>query len=306
MHFRVRITISWVPYPALFVSADCGLGTSHAPSARRMAHGPHHGLPAVGHSVGDGMGHAVGRKSSPRCSFWAAGARPIRIPARAQALMLRNDAAGLRALGLKPASLLRNAPASLPVPRSHRAPADQGQKQNPSGGDLRTGLRALGQESSPKTPASAPAPDWRPIPSLRSVIPRPPVVRASRLTKHRISRVWERSFRCRSLGLAPACAVSGSVSAGALPLPLRRLGAAYHGSPALGGLRKLSLWEAKSFCRCLQSIDNRRILARFGTVQTSLPISGWAASARPFKPQPSSKLRSNCNSIIFNAPPKPK
>jgi hypothetical protein len=219
MHFRVRITIFWVPYPALFVSADCGLGISHAPSARPMAHGPHHGLPPVGHSVGDGMGHAEGRKSLPRCSFWAAGARLIRIPARAQALMLRNDAAGLRALGLNPASLLRNAPASLPVPGSHRAPADQGQKQNPSGGDLRTGLRALGQESSPKTPASAPAPDWRPIPSLRSVIPQAASRARFALDQDPISRVWERSFRCRSLGLAPACAVTGSVSAGALPSP---------------------------------------------------------------------------------------
>jgi hypothetical protein len=235
MDSRVRIAIFWVPYPALSFPADCSLRSSHAPSAQRMTHGPHHGPRSVGNRRGDGMGHAIGRKSSPRCSFWAAGARPIRIPARAQALMLRNDATGLRALGLKPASLLRTAQASLPVPRSHRAPASQGQSQNLRGGDLRTGLRALGQEPFPKMPACAPAPDWRPIPSLRSVIPQ---------SASRARFALDQAPHQSRLGTLPLLSLVGTRSClyrdllsqrwGA-SFTLRRLGAAYHGSPALWG-----------------------------------------------------------------------
>ncbi len=247
MDSRVRIAIFWVPYPALSYPADCSLRSSHAPSAQRMTHGPHHGPRSVGHCGGDGIGRAVGRKSSPRCSFWAAGARPIRIPARAQALMLRNDATGLRALGLKPASLLRTAQASLPVPRSHRAPASQGQNQNLRGGDLRTGLRALGQEPFPKTPACAPAPDWRPIPSLRSVIPQ-----AASRARFALDQAPHRS----RLGTLPPLSLVGTRSClyrdrlsqrwGA-SFTLRRLGAAYHGSPALWGPAQTSRSGERKF-----------------------------------------------------------
>lgn len=171
MHSLTRITTLWADCPIFFLTTSCGLKTRHAPSAPRMPHRLHHRAAHVRREVRDMVRDAVRGKSLPGCSFWAAGARLIRIPGRAAALMLRKDATGLRALGLKPASLLRTAQASLPVPRSHRAPAGHGQNQNLRGGDLRIGLRALGHTPFPKTPACAPAPDWRPIPSLRSVIP---------------------------------------------------------------------------------------------------------------------------------------
>lgn len=306
MHSRVRIAIFWVPYPALSFPADCSLKSSHAPSAHRMTHGPHHGPRSVGHCGGDGMGHAVGRKSSPRCSVWAAGARPIRIPARAQALMLRNDATGLRALGLKPASLLRTAQASLPVPRSHRAPASQGQSQNLRGVHLRTGLRALGHTPFPKTPACAPAPDWRPIPSLRSVIPQA----ASRArfaldqAPHR-SRLG-RSLRCRSLGLAPACTVTGSVSAGALPLPCAALGRLITALRPFGGLRKLLALGRESSCRLLRLLGQPARVVRSRNIETACRQSVGLRALAQIKPQSSSNLGSIAIQSIVQSTTKPK
>ena len=246
MHSLSRIAIVWAESPAFFIAARCGLKARQAPSAR-MAHRLHHRAVDVRRGVRNSVRDAARGKSLPECSFWAAGARPIRIPGRAAALMLRKVATGLRALGLKPASLLRIAQASLPVPRSHRAPTGQGQNQTRRGGDLRTGLRALGHTPFPKTPACAPAPDWRPIPSLRSVIPQAAsrarfaldqAPHQSRLgTLLPLSLVGTRSCLCRDR-LSQRWGASFS---------LRRLGAAYHGSPALGGLRKLSLVGSEEF-----------------------------------------------------------
>src|SRR5947208_10716859 len=137
MHLSSRITIFWAEYPALSLAAARGLRTCPAPSAPRMAYRVRHRAARVRHDVRDVMRDAVRGKPTPECSFWAAGARLIRIPARATALLLHKDATGFRALSLKPASLLRTAHASLPVPRSHRASAGQGQKQNPRGGQRR-------------------------------------------------------------------------------------------------------------------------------------------------------------------------
>jgi hypothetical protein len=305
MHSLSGIAIFWAESPAFFLAARCGLKARQAPPARRMAHRLHHRAVHVRREVRDSMRDAVRGKPLPECSFWAAGARPIRIPGRAAALMLREAATGLRALGLKPASLLRIAQASLPVPRSHRAPAGQGQNQNRRGGDLRTGLRALGHTLFPKTPACAPAPDWRPIPSLRSVIPQAAsrarfaldqAPHQSRLgTLLPLSLVGTRSCLCRDR-LSQRWGASFS---------LRRLGAAYHGSPALGGLRKLSLMGTKSFCRFLRSLGRPARIVPLN-LETSLQKIGWAASARPIKPQASSKRGSIRNSNIFQSTTKPR
>jgi hypothetical protein len=306
MDSRVRSAIFWVPYPALSFPADSSLRSNHAPSARRMIHGPHHGPRSVGHRGGDGMGHAVGRKSSPRCSFWAAGARPIRIPARAQALMLRNDATGLRALGLKPASLLRTAQASLPVPRSHRAPASQGQSQNLRGGDLRTGLRALGHTPFPKTPACAPAPDWRPIPSLRSVIPQ-----AASRARFALDQAPHRS----RLGTLPLLSlvgtrsclyVTGSVSAGALPLPCAALGRLITALRPFGGLRKLLALGSESSCRFLRSLGRPARIVRLRSIEPQLAGEADGLRRSPNQPRSSSKPWINRNSNFIQCTTKPE
>jgi hypothetical protein len=160
---------------------------------------------------------------------------------------------GLWALGLSSsAHLLHNSPFGRSL-SSLRALA----KSLPGSGLMLQTLRSAASArltSSRGFEAARSAPDWRPIPSLRSVIPRPPVVRASRLTQHRISRVWGRSFRSRSLGLAPAAAVTSSVSAGALPSPSAALGRLITALRPFGGLRKLLALGSESFCWCLQSV----------------------------------------------------
>jgi hypothetical protein len=233
-HFG-RTMFFWVPYPATSLSAGRPLNAGKTWLGTRLIHSPHHGRVLVGLAVGHSVGHDLGRKSLPECSPWAAGAHPGSIPARAQALMLRKDATGLRALGLKPASLLRTAPASLPAPRSRRAPAGQGQNQKQKGALDRPPKRCERSLWSGSSCASAPAPDRRHSPSLRSVASMSAVRRASRSKeKHRISRAWERSFYSRSLGLAPASLATNSVSAGALPSSFAALGRLI-ASPALWG-----------------------------------------------------------------------
>ena len=124
MHLSSRITIFWAEYPALSLAAARSLRTCHAPSAPRMAYRVRHRAARVRHDVRDVMRDAVRGKSLPGCSFWASGARPIRISGRAAALMLRKAAADLRALGLKPAPLLRTTQARtllvFPMPRMDR------------------------------------------------------------------------------------------------------------------------------------------------------------------------------------------
>jgi len=225
MQRLARIVTCWVPYPAISLTAGDTLRAGNAPFAPRIPHSQHHGPATVGHLVGHDMACVAGRKSLPECSSQAAGARLISIPARAAALMLRKDASDLRALGLTPASLLRTAPVSLPAPRSRRAPAGQGQSQRPSGAQDGPSKRCERSLSVRSLCASAPAPDRRPIPSLRSVIPRSAVGRASRAEapiqsrlgallplslvgtrscffRDRISQRWGASFSFRRLGAA--------------------------------------------------------------------------------------------------------
>ena len=104
-----------------------------------------------------------------------------------------------------------------------RCPGPKSKAKRRPGPALKT-LRALAE--GPGLGASAPAPRDRPadfsLASLSQTSRR--VGRAARSQKHRISRAWERSFRFRSLGRAPASAVIGSVSAGALPSPFAAWG----------------------------------------------------------------------------------
>jgi hypothetical protein len=290
-----RTDTSWVPCPAIALAAGHTLRPGSAQSVPPIAHGQHHGPASVGHCVGHDVGRGVGRKSLSGCSWWAAGARPVSIPAKAAALMLRKDASGLRALGLTPASLLRTAHASLPAPRSRRAPAGQGQSQHPRGAQDRHSKRCERSLSVRNVCARAAAPDHRPIPSLCSVIPqvggrtrcaRREAPYQSRLgALLQLSLVGTRSCFCRDR-LSQRWGDSFS---------LRRLGAANHGSPALGGLRKLPLKYAK-------------VLAAFAPVAgaTYAPARrARTASARPKTRRVRSKRWINCGPDTFsNRQPK--
>ncbi len=138
--------------------------------------------------------------------------------ARASALLLQSCAVGLRALGLyNYAQLLHNSPLSRSL-SSLRALA----KSLPGSG---FGLQTLRSAASArrKAPGGFEAALPRPTGGLFARVPSLMTQAASRsrcaLRKHRIGRVWGRSLRYRSLGLAIASAVTGSVSAGALPSP---------------------------------------------------------------------------------------
>ena len=174
---------------------------------------------------------------------------------RADALLLRNCAVGLRALGLSnTAQLLRNSPFSRSL-SSLRALAN-----NLSGPGLMLQTlwpAASARLNSPRGfEAARSAPDWRPIPSLRSVIPQAAsrarfaldsAPHQSRLgTLLPLSLVGTRSCFCRDR-LTQRWGASFS---------LLRLGASHHGSPALGGLRKLSLMGSEEFL-LLPSVDEQ-------------------------------------------------
>jgi hypothetical protein len=183
MQHLIRDIPSWVPQPAVSVPAGRTLKCSHGPLAPRMAHSDQHGDPPNLHGGRHAYRHASPQNLLPGCSYLAADARQISFRARAAALMLRKYATGLRALGLKPASLLRTAPASLPAPRSRRAPAGQGQSQPRRGAQDGPSKRCERSLSVRNVCAARPAPDHRPIHSLRSFMTRPVVGRASRLTE---------------------------------------------------------------------------------------------------------------------------
>jgi hypothetical protein len=270
MQRLARTVTSWVPYPATDLAAGYIVKAGNPPLALGISHRQQHGRLSVARNVAHDVARDVAQSTVPGCYFWAAGARLISILARAAALMLRKDASGLRALGLTPASLLRTAPVSLPAPRSRRAPAGQGQSQRPSGAQDGPSRRCERSLSVRSLCASAPAPDRRPIPSLRSVIPRSAVGRASRAREAPpqsrlgallpLSLVGTRScFRDR---ISPRWGAS---------FAFRRLGAAHHLLRPIGGLRKLRSNDARKFLP-----HSLRLLG-----QPVLCFTARAASARP-------------------------
>jgi hypothetical protein len=123
--------------------------------------------------------------------------------------MLRKDASGLRALGLTPASLLRTAHASLPAPRSRRAPAGQGQSQRRRGAQDRHSKRCERSLSVRNVCACAPAPEFKQLGrclvwsmrggALAEAIPHRVVPAETRLEPH--SNRGVRRNRDQALGL---------------------------------------------------------------------------------------------------------
>jgi hypothetical protein len=156
----------------------------------------------------------------------------LSLSVRARALLLQNCAFGLWALGLYiPAQLLPNSPFGRSL-SSLRALA---RSLSFSGLLLQILWSAASArlESPGRFEAARSAPDWRPIPSLRSVIPQAAsrarcaldqAPHQSRLgTLLPLSLVGTRSCLCRDR-LSQRWGAS---------FTLRRLGAAYHSSPAL-------------------------------------------------------------------------
>jgi len=163
------------------------------------------------------MTPVVSPMGAPMLDTWTPSVRCLRA-CRAGALLLRSSAVGLRALGLySSAQLLHNSPLSRSL-SSLRALA----KSLPGSG---FGLRTLRAAASARRKAPGgskprvPRPTGGLFPRFAQSYPvrQSGALRAGR--KHRIGRVWGRSLRCRSLGLATASAMTGSVSAGALPSP---------------------------------------------------------------------------------------
>jgi len=219
--------------------------------------------------------------------------------ARANALLPSNDAGCLRALANLSASFDCNSPLLGPATRSGRSRVPRWPGNKPRGGQRRKLSCERSANAYPKMPARASAPDRRPIPSLRSVIPQ--VGGQSRCARNEaphqsrlgallpLSLVGTRSCFCRE---------RFSQRWGA-SFTFRRLGAAYHGSPALGGLRKGLPKEANASCQFLRSLGRPARFVQLRSMQTSLPENGWAASARPIRRKAIKKSldQPQCNSV---------
>jgi hypothetical protein len=254
MSFFTRITIFWTDYVALVFGVRGGLENRYGVSVDHMVHRVLYRAACVRHDVRDSMRDDVRRKHLPGFSFLAAGARPIRIPARAQALMLHKAATGLRALGLELAALLRTATASLPAPRSRMAPAGQGQSQMQRGAQDRPSNRCERSLRFRSLCAARPAPDRRPTPSLCSVVPQ---------AGGRARFALKRSTASVALGSAPSPVARwdsllllsrpASVSAGALPSPCAALGRLIALSGPVGACANFAK-PAKFLMHSLQSL----------------------------------------------------
>lgn len=164
--------------------------------------------------------------------------------ARAAALLLTNDAGCLWALVNISASFYCNSPLLWPTTHCGRSWVPRWPKQEPRCGQRKQACERSANQF-PIMPAARPAPDRRPIPSLRSVIPQ--VGGQARFAR-------KRSTASVALGSAPSSfarwdsllLLSRPVqSALGRFLLLAPPGGGSSLSPALGGLRELSLKYAK-------------------------------------------------------------
>src|SRR5579864_376378 len=206
---------------------------------------------------------------------------------RAGALLLQSCAVGLRALGLySSAQLLHNSPLSRSL-SSLRALA----KILPGSG---FGLQTLRSAASARRKASGgfEAALPRPTGGLFARVPSLMNKAASRsrcaLRKHRIGRVWGRSLRYRSLGLAIASAVTGSVSAGALPSPCFAWGLRITALRPWGACANFRPPQrTKVFCHCSVACgDCAHLCAGERANVLAMHEVHGAAGARPIKTKP--------------------
>ena len=217
--------------------------------------------------------------------------------ARAAALLLSNDAGCLRALANVSASFDCNSPLLWPTTHCGRSWVPRWPKQEPRCGQRKQACERSANQF-PIMPAARPAPDRRPIPSLRSVIPQ--VGCQARFAR-------KRSTASVALGSAPSSFARWD-SLLLLSRPVQSAlgrfllfappGGGSSLSPALGGLRELSLKYAKFLLHSLRLLE-----------QPTLCHMAWAASARPNTRHVRSRIshRSFNHQIktLFNQPIKP-
>jgi hypothetical protein len=174
-----------------------------------------------------------------------AGAHRSMTGARADALLLSNDAGCLRALANVSASFHCNSPVLWPTTHCGRSWVPRWPARDPRRGQRRKLSCERSSSAFPKMPAARTAPD-------------------------RLSRAWERSFSCRSSGLAPASLANASVSARALPSPCAALGRLIAFSGPLGACANFAQIRESSCCISLRLLG-----------QSTLCYTARAASARP-------------------------
>lgn len=225
--------------------------------------------------------------------------------ARAAALLLTNDAGCLWALVNISASFYCNSPLLWPTTHCGRSWVPRWPKQEPRCGQRKQACERSANQF-PIMPAARPAPDRRPIPSLRSVIPQ--VGGQARFA-------LKRSTASVALGSAPSSFARWD-SLLLLSRPVQSAlgrfllfappGGGSSLSPALGGLRELSLKYAKFLLHSLRLLEQptlchmaRAVSARPNTRHVRLRISHWSFNHQiktffnqPIKPVIPKKQRS--------------
>lgn len=155
-----------------------------------------------------------------------AGAHRPMPDARAIALLQWNVAVGLRALAHLSATFYCNSPMLWPPTHSGRSWVLRRPEQEAGGGQRRKLSCECSANTFPKMPAARTAPDWRPTPSLRSVVPQ---------AASRSRFALKRSTRSVALGSAPSL-VARWDSLLLLSRPFQSaLGRFLHLSPPWGG-----------------------------------------------------------------------
>lgn len=218
------------------------------------------------------------------------------LPCRAAALLLTNLAGCLWALVNISASFYCNSPVLWPTTHCGRSWVPRWPAQEPRGGQRRKLSCERSSSAFPKMPAARPAPDRRPIPSLRSVIPQ--VGGQARFA-------LKRSTASVALGSAPSSfarwdsllLLSRPVQSalGRFPLLAPPGGGSSLFSDPRGPAQTYRSGERKFLP--VSSLARTSPESRFHSERTTiLPAGGWAAGSRPIKISAIQQMLVNRNS----------
>jgi hypothetical protein len=196
------------------------------------------------------------------CGLPASARHPETNP-RANALLSSKDAVGLRALGLKPASLLLNSPCPAPTARCERSrdiPVGTGRTQGRAESAPSARLNSF-RPALRRVPRGTPgiATRCRSFSSLRSS--QCPESRALRcLDGQRLQSRWGAPYGSHTLGRV--CDLAGTGTMSALGRPLFLLSCRTNTvSPVLGHLRTISRWGGRIV---LQNPATRNLICSHG------------------------------------------